>query len=174
MKKFTVSIVMLLLTTVSFAQGKFENLKIFWPAEYKFKPASNQNTAQAQMLELIPGNETLNNWSIMGTMICMKGVRTVPVLTFAQTIFNKLKASAPKATMRVIEDGSKAKNSYVIFKIEAPAYVNSPKPESQLYYVIQGNQSLFNNFVAVKQPYLGPLLVEKWVKIFKASKLVYN
>ncbi len=168
------SILLFITFHVSFAQGRFENLKINWPAEYKWKVGSNQNTAQAQMLELIPGNENINNWSIIGTMVCMKGVRTVPVASFMRTTYTKLKTSAPKATLRVIEDGSKARTPYIIFKIESPAFLNSKTPESQLYYVIQGSQSLFNNFVAVKQAYLGPLFVEKWVKVFKGSQFVYK
>ncbi len=168
------STILLLITQVSLAQGRFENLKINWPTEYKWKVGSNQNTAQAQMLELIPANETINNWSIIGTMVCMKGVRTVPVTSFMRTTYNKLKTSAPKAALRVIEDGSKAQRPYIIFKIESPSFVNSATPESQLYYVVQGSQSLFNNFVAVKQAYLGPLFVEKWVKVFKGSQFVYK
>ena len=157
----------------TYAQGK-ESLKISWPGEYKWKIGSNQQVKNSRMIELIPGKETLNNWSIIGTMLSMQGNKNVPMNTAVKMTFDKMKVNSPKARLVIIERGDAAKNPWIIFKIESPYFTNSKIPESQMYYIIQGNASLYSNFVAVKQASLGPLFIEKWAKIFKNSSLIYN
>lgn len=168
------AIVLFAVVKVANAQTGAESLKVFWPDEYKWKIASNQQNQTARMIELLPGNETLNNWTMIGTMTVMKGIKNSDVTNIMKTIFDKTKGRATKARLVVVERGTSAKNPWIIFKIESPAFVNSKIPESQFYYVIQGNQSLYTNFVAIKQDMLGPLFVEKWAKVFKRSKLIYN
>jgi hypothetical protein len=46
-----------------------------------------------------------------------------------------------------------------------------PEPESDLYYVIQGEYGLYENYVAVKRPKLDDEFVSKWSDIFKTSEL---
>jgi len=176
MKRYLILLAIALFSIVKAtnAQTSAESLKVFWPDEYKWKIASNQQNQTARMIELIPGNETLNNWTMIGTMTVMKGINNSDVTNVMKTIFDKTRGRAPKARLVVVERGVSAKNPWIIFKIESPAFVNSKTPESQFYYVIQGNQSLYTNFVAVKQDMLGPLFVEKWAKVFKRSKLIYN
>jgi hypothetical protein len=160
-------------TGITYSQGK-ESLKISWPGEYKWKVGADQQVKNSRMIELIPGNETLNNWTIIGTMISMQGVKNVPLNTAVKMTFDKMKVNSPKARLVIIERGDKAKYPWIIFKIESPYFTNSKNPESQMYYIIQGRTSLYTNFVAVKQASLGPLFIEKWAKIFKSSSLVYN
>ncbi|MES2829345.1 MAG: hypothetical protein V4687_14380 [Bacteroidota bacterium] len=149
-----------------------ENLKIAWPGEYKWKIATNQKSGNAIMVELIPGNETLKNWTIIGTMLSMMGSTSVSVekamnMTYSQTLKN-----APLARLKMIEKGIKSGSPWILFRIQSPRFNNSPVPESQLYYIIQGRKALYSNFVAIKQPGLGVLFVEKWAKVFKNSMLV--
>jgi len=47
-------------------------------------------------------------------------------------------------------------------------------PESQLYYIVQGNCSLYSNFVAIKEKSLTNEFVGKWKRVFKSSEFVYN
>lgn len=61
--------------TDAFAQTNNETLRLFLPTEYKWKMASDQESGNARMMELIPGNETLNNWSIIVTTVSIKGVK---------------------------------------------------------------------------------------------------
>lgn len=58
----------------SFAQNQ-ENLKIIWPTEYKLKIGSNQENESMHLLELIPGDEKIDKWTIMGTMMSIKGAK---------------------------------------------------------------------------------------------------
>lgn len=160
-------------TSIIYAQDK-ESLKISWPGEYKWKVGADQQVKNSRMIELIPGNETLNNWTIMGTMLSMQGTKNVPMNTAVKTMFDKIKGNSPKARLVIIERGDKSKNPWIIFKIESPYFNNSNTPESDMYYIIQGKTSLYTNFVAIKQASLGPLFIEKWAKIFKSSLLIYN
>jgi hypothetical protein len=160
-------------TGVTYSQGK-ESLKISWPGEYKWKVGADQQAKNSRMIELIPEKETLKNWTIIGTMLSMRGIKNVPMNTAVKTMFDKMKGNSPKARLVIIERDDKAKNPWIIFKIESPYFTNSKTPESQMYYIIQGNTSLYTNFVAVKQASLGPLFIEKWAKIFKGSSLIYN
>jgi hypothetical protein len=171
---FLFTIALIAVVTIAKAQTGAESLKVFWPDEYKWKIASNQQNKTARMIELIPGNETLNSWTMIGTMTVMKGVKNMDMSGAMKMIFDKTKSRAPKARLVAIERGGTAKNPWIMFKIESPNFTNSNTPESQMYYVIQGNQSLYTNFIAVKQASLGPLFIEKWARVFKRSKLIYN
>lgn len=171
---FLLAVTLLTLTNAVNAQTGAESLKVYWPVEYRWKVGSDQQNTTTRMLELIPANETLNNWTMIATMTVLKGVKNMDMNSAMKMIFDKTKSRAPKARLVTIERGGTAKNPWIIFKIESPSFVNSNTPESQMYYVIQGNQSLYTNFIAVKQDALGPLFVERWAKIFKRSKLNYR
>lgn len=87
-----------------------------------------------------------------------------------------VKEEAPNAVLTPIESKPKAKNKsvYVIFKVEIPRFHYDPQPQSRLYYIIQGESELFVNYVAVKSPTLDKAFENKWIKVFKASKLEYK
>lgn len=176
MKKYLLLLCFILAALIKtlYAQTGQENLKIAWPGEYNWKVGANQQVKNARMIELVPANETINKWTIIATMLSMQGIKNISMNTAVKMTFDKMRANSPKARLVVIERNDKVKNPWIIFKIESPYFTNSKTPESQLYYIIQGNTSLYINFVAVKQDMLGPLFIEKWTKVFKASLLVYN
>jgi hypothetical protein len=164
--------VVTLFTSISFAQSP-ESLKIFWPEEYKWKIGSNQENDQQRFTELIPGNETISKWTIIATMVSIKGVKNVPMDVAMNLMFEQAKQNAINPTLTQIERNDSAKNAWIIFKIEVPEFKNDKNPESQLYYIIQGDASLYSNFVAIKEKSLTTDFVDKWTKIFKSSRLVY-
>ncbi|MES2453931.1 MAG: hypothetical protein V4594_00240 [Bacteroidota bacterium] len=149
-----------------------ENLKIAWPGEYKWKIGSEQKSGNTRMVELIPGNESINKWTIIATMVSMMGTTSVSVEKAMNATYSRTLSNAPKAKLKIIEKGIKSGAPWILFRVESPYFNNSKTPESQLYYIIQGNQALYSNFVAIKQPSLGVLFVEKWSKVFKNSMLV--
>jgi hypothetical protein len=155
------------------AQTNNETLRLFLPTAYQWKVASDQERGNARMMELTPGNETLNNWSIIVTTVSMKGVKNLPLTTIMNTIYTKTKVNAPQSKMVLIERKDVGANPWIIFRI-SPGFSSSRNPESQLYFVIQGNQNLYNNFVAVKKDMLSPLFIDKWTRVFKSSKLIYK
>jgi hypothetical protein len=156
----------------SYGQEKTENLQINWPEEYKWKIGSNQEDKSVHMMELVPGNETVEKWTIIGTMLSIKGAENVPMDAVMNMTFDQAKIGAPKAKLTVVEKDEKALHPWILFKIEAPNFKDDKNPESQLYYVVQGDQSLYSNFVAIKEKVLTDEFVEKWTKVFKASEIV--
>ena len=171
MKKQLIIICLALICLATITQAQ-ENLKIAWPGDIKWKIGANQKNGNIRMVELIPENESLNNWTILGTMISIMGSRTTSVEKFMEMTYNQTVKNAPNAKLTMIEKGVKAGAPWILFRVQSPSFKNSKIPESQLYYVIQGKKALYSNFVAVKQPSLGVLFVEKWVKVFKNSALV--
>ncbi|TWR28908.1 hypothetical protein FPZ43_11625 [Mucilaginibacter pallidiroseus] len=103
-------------------------------------------------------------------MLVLKGAKR-PLVAIPPVILASMKKRAKNATLMVIEQSQTNGYNRILFKIQASGFYDSPKPESQLYYVIQGRSALFINFVAVKQPMLSPLFLEKWAVIFKKSKI---
>ena len=162
------------LATTTFGQGAIENLKIIWPEEYKWKVGSDQENQTQHMIELIPGNETINKWTIIGTMMSFKRLKNIPMDVAMNTMFDQAKENAIKPTLTLIERDDTAKNAWIIFKIEAQRFKNDKYPESQLYYIVQGQSSLYSNFVAIKEKTLPKDFVEKWTKVFKSSEFVYQ
>lgn len=172
MKNLVAFCCMVMLTTgLVNAQPRQEVLKIFWPTAYKWKIGSNQTTGNQQLVELVPGNETINNWSIIGSMLVMKGSRVAKIASVPPMLLAQTHKRSATAKLTVLEQSEVAANKWVLFKVEAPNYVNSPKPESQLYYVVQGQSALFVNFVAIKQAKLPADFVKQWSAIFKQSRI---
>ena len=171
MKHLLTLLSILITYSSSNGQGQ-ENLKIVWPEEYKWKIGSNQENETMHMMELIPGKEKIEKWTILGTMISIKGATNVPMDKAMNMMYDQAKQNAPDATLTLIEKNETAGNPWVIFKIEAPRFKNDKRPESQLYYIIQGQTSLYSNFVALKEKKLSDDFVSKWKEIFKASELV--
>jgi len=167
-------IVALVTLTVSVFGQVQENLKIDWPEEYKWKIGSNQEDGAVHMLEIIPGNEMVDKWTIIGTMMSIKGAKNLSMDVAMQTMFDQAKQNAFKATMTLIEKNESGKNHWIIFKIEVPRFNNDKNPESQLYYIIQGKTSLYVNFVAIREKSLSKDFVDKWITIFKSSELIYQ
>ena len=165
-------IVCLVLTGIVNAAQAQENLQIAWPGEYKWKIGSDQKSGNTRMIELLAGNESFKNWTIIGTMLSLMGSTSVSVEQAMNATYNQTLKNAPKAKLKMIEKGTKSGSPWILFRIESPKFNNSAIPESQLYYIIQGKSALYSNFVAVKQPALSVLFVEKWAKVFKNSMLV--
>jgi hypothetical protein len=172
MKHLSLFASFVLTTLLSLGQPKTETLKITWPEENKWKIGSNQEDDKQRMIEFIPGNETIDKWTIIGTMLTIKGVTDVPGDVAMNLMFEQAKETAIKPTLTLIERNDTAKHPWIIFKIETPKFTNDPNPESQLYYIIQGEISLYSNFVAIKEKTLSKEFVARWSKVFKTSELV--
>ncbi|TGD59767.1 hypothetical protein [Flavobacterium humi] len=154
------------------AQSKIENLKVVWPEEYKWKVGSSQENEASHFMELIPEKESLDNWTIIGTMLSLKNVSNIPMDKAMNLFYSKTKNTAPGAKLTLIEKKDGIKNSWILFKVEVEKYLNNSKPESQVYYIVQGDATLYVNIVGVKEKTISKSFEEKWSKIFKSSQLV--
>lgn len=149
-----------------------ESLMLDWPESENWKLGSNQENAQMAMLELIHTNETLENWTEMGNMMSIKGAKNVPMDKAMNMTFEQAKQNSPKAKLTFIEKDESVEYPWIIFTIECPNFKNDKKPESQLWYVVQGKTSLYTNFRAVKKASISSELKDKWIKFFKTGKIV--
>jgi hypothetical protein len=175
MKKFfLLSSFLFALSFTGISQEKTENLKIIWPEAYQWKIASSQENGNIHLMEVIPGKETVETWTMIGTMMSIKGAKGISVEQMMNTIFSQAQQEAEKAKLTALEKNLDAGHPWILFKIEAPAYNSDKKPESQLYYVVQGETSVFVSSIALKKTKLKKAFVKKWSAVFKASELVYQ
>ncbi|RYD81773.1 MAG: tetratricopeptide repeat protein, partial [Sphingobacteriales bacterium] len=144
-----------------------ESLILNWPENEDWKVGSNQDNDQMTMIELIHKNETLENWSEIGSMISIKGAKDIPMDKAMNMMFEQAKKNSPKAKLTFIEKDESAEHPWIIFTIEAPNFKNDKRPESQLWYIVQGKQALYTNFRAVKQASVPTELKDKWIPFFK-------
>jgi hypothetical protein len=118
---------------------------------------------------IIPGNETTKTVSIIGTMDATFGVDSAGI---AEVIDEYKNALDTGSVLTVLEKQTGKKPEWVLFKIETPVTKKYKEPESDLYYVTQGQYALYTTWVAIKKETLSKDFVAKWSKIFKQSKLV--
>lgn len=155
-------------------QQSGESLSLHWPENENWKVGSNQENEDMTMLELIPSNETFENWTEIGTMMAIKGAKNVPMDKAMEMKFQDLKKNSPKAKLTFIEKDESVEFPWIIFTIECPKFKNDKNPESQLWYITQGKTSLYINFRAVKQATVPTNLKDKWITFFKTAKIVYQ
>jgi hypothetical protein len=156
------------------SRGRQENLKVVWCEEYKWKLASNQEDATTHLMEIVPGGEDLKKWTLLGTMMSLKNTRIRETEQVIEMYRQSSLKESPKAKLTVLERSDAGRNIWVLFKIETPDFPNDPRPESQLYYAIQGDETLYISSVAQKEKRLSDEFLAKWAKVFKESELVYQ
>jgi hypothetical protein len=174
MKQITLFIVGILFSTVSLAQKKFESLKITWPEEYKWKTLASHDDKKTGLVEMIPAADKPDNWTIFATMMSFKDIKIVSTKKIVQTYKESSRKESPRTSLTVLESNDSAAHKFVMFKIETESFPEDPRPESQLYYAIQGESTLYVNFVAVREKQLSSDFVSKWTKVFKSSEFVYK
>ena len=56
--------------------------------------------------------------------------------------------------------------------IPLPETMNHKKPESQLWHIIKGKETIYGNFRAVKEKKLSKKLIQEWSDFFKTGTLI--
>jgi len=176
MKKLIPTILLLVCTLTCFAQGVKQTLSIPFPEEYTFKVGSDENLGNMHVIQSIPQNEKPDEWTLLVNSTVIKHISDLTPDGIIEMYRKSTKEEAPAAKLTIIESKPKIKNKsvYVLFKVEIPRFHYDPQPQSRLYYIVQGDSELFVNYVAVKSPTLDKAFENKWIKVFKASKLEYK
>ena len=169
MKKL-IFLCLVLFSGMFFGQERRQNLKILWPEEYQWKIISNNESDTEHTIELIPGKEEPDKWTMLGMMSSFKNT-IVPNVDIIIKIYEEatLKES-PLAKLTILEKSKEGEGIWVLFKVETPSFPNDPKPESQLWYVIQGEKTLHSMFIAKKEKTLSKEFIKKWSKVFKSGE----
>lgn len=149
-----------------------ETIMIDWPKEYDWQVLSNNETDQMQRMEIIPENETGENWTILGQMMSIKGAHNVSMEKAKELMYQQIKMNSPGAVLSVIQKDEELELPWILFKIECPNFADNNRPESQLWYIKQGLNALYINFVATKNSQLDNAFINKWGEVFTASKLI--
>ncbi len=170
-KFFSVSLFLLIVST-SLSLKSQESLMIHWPEEYGWKVLNYQENQQNHLLELIPGNETAENWSIMGFMMSLKGITDASLDQLQAVYYKSAKEYNENAKLTLLEKNEEDEFPWILFKIENQYFDGLKHDESQLWFIRKGNTSVYSNFVAVKESKLKAKFINEWSAIFKASQIV--
>ena len=172
MKK-AVFVFVLLCFQMLFGQEK-EVLKIEWPEEYKMKKALDIEDEKTRFVVFVPENETVDNWTILGSLVSYKKTKAPNVDIIIKIYEEATLKESPLAKLMILEKSKEGEGIWVLFKVETPSFPNDPKPESQLWYVIQGEKTLHSMFIAKKEKTLSKEFIKKWSKVFKSGEFFYE
>ncbi len=153
---------------------KSESLKLNWPESEHWKTGDDQQNSRQHIVDLIHEGESVDKWTELGNMTTIKNVTGMAIDTAMIIMFSSARISAPDAKLTYIDRGEEQECQWILFTIEAPYFNEDTMPESQLWYVVQGKQSLFTNFVAVKKATLDEAFKTKWSTFFRKARLEYN
>jgi len=174
----TIACFLCLVSNILFAQSaneiKGEHLKLEWPKEDHWKVANDQATGWQHSVNMVHEGESIYSWTELGNMTSIKGVTGIPVDTAMYMMFLSAVAKADNPKVTKLQKGVIQDCEWILFSIEAPSFKNDTIPESQLWYVIQGKQGLYTNFVAVKNATLPDAFKQKWTTFFLNGRLIYD
>lgn len=165
-------ILILSLLSISQFLAAQESLMINWLEEYEWEVLSNQEDDKMHILELIPGAETAESWTMLGQMMSIKNMTGVSMDEAKELIFSQSKESAVEPKLTFLEKDEADEYPWILFTIESPRFNNIDQPESQLWFIRQGATSLYMSFIAKKQATLDEEFIKTWSKVFKESKVV--
>lgn len=153
---------------------KSESFVLAWPVSENWVVGDDQETTQQHVVDYIHDNESVDAWTELGNMTTINRVIRMHIDTVMYIMFSSAKATAPDAKLTLLEQGEKQDCQWIIFTIEAPRFNDNENPESQIWYIIQGKQALYTNFVAVKKALLDEGFKTKWSSFFRKGLLVYK
>ena len=149
-----------------------ESFVLNWPEDENWKIAGSQEDNEMIFVELLKNEETFDNWTEIGTMQTVKGMMNINLDKFMNILYEETKKNCPKAVLTPLEKGENVEFPWIIFTVECESYINTETSESLLYYVIQGNKSLYVNFIGIKTAKIPNDKKQKWIKFFKTGKVV--
>jgi tetratricopeptide (TPR) repeat protein len=150
-----------------------EGYVLKWPAEQGWNMQGSSEDSTFRLIEYLKNNENPDTWTEYGAMLTIRGFDQSTTLNdFIINVRDEFRTRAPKATMRIIEQNEKGQSAWMIVVMEAPKTTNHKKPESQLWHIIKGKETIYGNFRAVKEKKLSKKLIQEWSDFFKTGKLI--
>lgn len=150
-----------------------EGYVLTWPVEEGWKMQSSMEDTNFRLIEFLKEKENPDTWKEYGAMLTLRGNDSSQTLKdFTTSIINEFRNRAPKATMRIISQDVKASYPWMIVALEAPMTTNHKKPESQLWHIVKGKNTIYGNFRAVKEKKLTKSQINEWTTFFKTGKVV--
>ena len=154
--------------------SKTETLRLEWPKSEHWKVGDQQEYGVQRTVDLVHENESVIEWTELGNMTSVKGMTGIPVDTAMYMMFLSAVAKAVDPKLTFIQKGQMQDCPWILFSIEAQGFKNDTTPESQLWYVLQGKQGLYTNFIAIKSSKLPVEFKQKWTTFFLNGRLMYD
>lgn len=173
LKQVFLVIIMLVSISVT-AQSKREVLKINLPGDYKWKMTYNFEDSSKSFTQYLPESDEPANFTLACTIEVRKNIVMPDMELLIKSLSDVAIQESAKAKVTVIEKNTKEKNFWVIMKTETSDFPNDPKPESDLYYIYQGNQNVFVTYVSLREKQFSEAFLEKWIKAYKNSIVRYE
>jgi len=145
-----------------------ENLLVGAPAGYKV--GFQDKTGKLQMIEWVPANETVQNWTEMVTVQIFYGLKIAPE-PFMRDLEARWRKGCPGAgDARPIANGVEGGYPALVWILDCPKNPATGKPELTWIKALQGNDS----FYAVQKAFKfmpSKEQVVHWVKYLKAVRV---
>jgi hypothetical protein len=122
------------------AQLVNENLLVVMPTGYKIGFQTKKNNMD--MSEMVPSNQTVDDWTEMVTVQIFHGM-TAPPEQFKGTLEQRWSAACPNSTSAPI--ASAVENGYatLVWLFDCPHNPATGKPEITWFKAVQGNDSFY-------------------------------
>lgn len=153
---------------------KNERFELPWMNDINWKINSNQENEIMQLTEFIHPDESSVFWTELGIMIKSKGTKNTKLEDAMNMMYEQTKKNAPSVKLTFLEKNEKSEFPWIIFKTEAENYKKDNQPESELWFIIQGNQALYSNFIAIKKDHLTEDFQTFWMDYFKNGKILFE
>lgn len=179
MKRTIVSVVLIFAVRLAFCQDGRDRFSIPWPEQYHWRIYDRTTGLEINKIpdrdfiyniQVIPGSETLNNWTIIGSVTKYTRTTQTDLKMIADSIFAAIQKISSKARFKLIEEDE----FYIIFKTESILLKDDTTPQSKLYYIMDGAwDKLYVSNITIKKAVLSDEFTAAWTKVFKARKYYF-
>ena len=152
---------------------KMERFALDWPDDENWRVADNQSKEAVNTMDLLRDDETFANWTELGNMQSLIGVRNVDLEGGMNILLEESKKTCENPILTFLEKDLKAEYPWIMFTIDCAEYKYDDNPESQLWFLIQGKTSFYMCFRAIKKAKIDDENIAKWSKFFKAGRIDY-
>lgn len=170
MKKYFV--ILGLIFSCFLSAQKSDSLRLEFPKKYNLKLEAKQENSKMKMLEWIPKGKNWDNYDIIATMITLKDGAKIPLELLKQNQYKIAVEKTEGLKLTDLEKNKEGEREYILFKMEAKSYKNSPNTESQLFYFTKAENDLFICISALRTESLSKEFVDEWTKVFKESQII--
>lgn len=154
------------------AQNKSEEkLELNWSESENWKVGDSQENDMASVRQYSLKDETADKWTEIGNMTAIMNTKNVPMDAAMKLVYDQTRKKAPDAKLTFIEKDEKAEYPWIIFKIESSKFSHDKHPESQVCYVVQGKETLFTNYRAIRNAKIPQDYQDKCIAFFKTAKV---
>jgi tetratricopeptide (TPR) repeat protein len=161
---------------LKFCPDQVDKMEIFaldWPDEENWRVADNRSRDGVNTMDLLKGDETFENWTELGNMQSLIGIRNVDLEKGMDLLFIESKKTCENPILTFLEKDLKAEHPWIMFTIDCAEYKNDDNPESQLWFLIQGKTSFYMCFRAMREAKIDEENIARLSKFFKAGKVDY-